>query len=200
MAKGQKERGSWTSFWTVIVFVTAIGIWMTISPKYLLATISAERSFVTQLSGDQADMWVFSKTLSVSADQIKDVSTAIKGTTTTPDAMKGWLQDRIMATWLWGALIVYRVNLLLLFWFILMPLTMAIAADGYSTRMIRTHRFSAQSPIRHRFGVLVGMTVMFGVAFWIVVPVAVPSIVAPAAIALVGMAIWLWVSNLQKRI
>jgi len=32
------------------------------------------------------------------------------------------------------------------------------------------------------------------------VPVAVPSIVAPAAIALVGMAIWLWVSNLQKRI
>src|SRR3989338_266195 len=116
MAKGQKERGSWTSFWTVIVFVTAIGIWMTISPKYMLA--------------------------------------AIKGTTTTPDAMKGWLQDRIMATWLWGALIVYRANLLLLFWFILMPLTMAIAADGYSTRMIRTHRFSAQSPIRHRFGVL----------------------------------------------
>ena len=70
------------------------------------------------------------------------MSDAIKDTKDTPGALKEWVQNRIVVTWLWGSLIVYRVNLLMLFWFILMPFTIAVAIDGYSTRMIRTFRFS----------------------------------------------------------
>jgi len=42
--------------------------------------------------------------------------------------------------------------------------------------------------------------VMFGVAIWLVLPIPVPSMVAPLAIASIGWATWMWVSNLQKRI
>jgi len=66
--------------------------------------------------------------------------------------------------------------------------------------LIRTFQFSSQSPIRHRIGVLISTVVMFGVAIWLVLPIPVPSMVAPLAIASIGWATWMWVSNLQKRI
>ncbi len=68
------------------------------------------------------------------------------------------------------------------------------------TVQIRTFQFSSQSPIRHRIGVLISTVVMSGVAIWLVLPIPLPSVVAPLAIASIGWATWMWVSNLQKRI
>ena len=200
MAKGQKEQGSFTALWMVLALLVAIGTWMFITPEHLLKSLAGERAFVIELSGQQADQWIFSKMISVSAGQIQGMSDAIKDTKDTPDAFKGWIQNRIVVTWLWGSLIVYRTNLLMLFWFILMPFTIAVAIDGYSTRMIRTFQFSSQSPIRHRIGVLISTGVLFGVAIWLVLPIPLPSVVAPLAIVSIGWATWMWVSNLQKRI
>lgn len=200
MAKGQKEQGNFTALWMVLALIVAIGTWMFITPEHLLKSLAGERAFVTQLSGQQADQWIFGKMISVSAGQIHGMSDAIKDTKDTPGTLKEWVQNRIVVTWLWGSLIVYRVNLLMLFWFILMPFTIAVAIDGYSTRMIRTFQFSSQSPIRHRIGVLISTVVLFGVAIWLVLPFPVPSMVAPLAIASIGWATWMWVSNLQKRI
>ena len=203
MAKDQKEQGSFTALWMVLVLIAAIGTWMLITPEHLLKSLTGERAFVTQMSGQQADQWIFGKMISVSADQIQGVSDAIIDTAAskeTPSPLKEWIQNRIVVTWLWGSLIVYRIYLLMLFWFILMPFTIAVAIDGYSTRMIRTFQFSSQSPIRHRIGVLISTAVMFGVAIWLVLPIPVPSMVAPLAITSIGWATWMWVSNLQKRI
>ena len=200
MAKDQKEQGSFTALWMVLVLIVAIGTWMLITPEHLLKSLTGERAFVTKLSGQQADQWIFGKMISVSAGQIQGMSAAIKDTKDTPGALKEWVQNRVVVTWLWGSLIVYRIYLLMLFWFILMPFTIAVAIDGYSTRMIRTFQFSSQSPIRHRIGVIISTTVMFGVAIWLVLPIPVPSMVAPLAIASIGWATRMWVSNLQKRI
>ena len=142
MAKGQKEQGSFTALWMVLALIVAIGTWMFITPEHLLKSLTGERAFVTKLSGQQADQWIFGKMISVSAGQIRGMSDAIKDTKDTPGVFKEWLQNRIVVTWLWGSLIVYRVNLLMLFWVILMPFTIAVAIDGYSTRMIRTFQFS----------------------------------------------------------
>lgn len=200
MAKDQKEQGSFTALWMVLALLVAIGTWMFITPEHLLKSLAGERAFVTELSGQQADQWIFSKMISVSVSQIQGMSDAIKDTQDTPGAFTEWIQNRIVVTWLWGSLVVYRVNLLMLFWFILMPFTIAVAIDGYSTRMIRTFQFSSQSPIRHRIGVLISTVVMFGVAIWLVLPIPLPSVVAPLAIVSIGWATWMWVSNLQKRI
>ena len=203
MAKDQKEQGSFTALWMVLVFLVALGTWMFITPEHLLKSLAGERAFVTKLSGQQADQWIFGKMISVSAGQIQGVSDSIKDAAAsqdTPGPLKEWIRNRIVVTWLWGSLIVYRVNLLMLFWFILMPFTIAVAIDGYSTRIIRTFQFSSQSPIRHRIGVLISTGVMFGVAIWLLLPIPLPSVVAPLAIASIGWATWMWVSNLQKRI
>lgn len=203
MAKDQKEQGSFTALWMVLVFLVAIGTWMLITPEHLLKSLAGERAFVTQLSGQQADQWVFGKMISVSAGQVHGMSDSIKDAAAsqdTPGPLKEWIRNRIVVTWLWGSLIVYRTYLLMLFWFILMPFTIAVAIDGYSTRIIRTFRFSSQSPIRHRIGVLISTGVMFGVAIWLLLPIPLPSMVAPLAIVSIGWATWMWVSNLQKRI
>lgn len=200
MAKDQKEQGSFTGLWMVLVLIVVLGTWMFLTPEHLLKSLEGERAFVTQMSGQQADQWIFGKMISVSAGQIQGMSDAIRDTKDAPGALKEWVQNRIAVTWLWGSLIVYRANLLMLFWFILMPFTIAVAIDGYSTRMIRTFRFSSQSPIRHRIGVLISTGVLFGVAIWLVLPIPLPSVVAPLAIASIGWATWMWVSNLQKRI
>jgi len=203
MAKDQKEQGSFTALWMVLVFLVAIGTWMLITPEHLLKSLAGERAFVTQLSGQQADQWVFGKMISVSAGQVHGMSDSIKDAAAsqdTPGPLKEWIRNRIVVTWLWGSLIVYRIYLLMLFWFVLMPFTIAAAIDGYSTRMIRTFRFSSQSPIRHRIGVLISTVVLFGVAIWLLLPIPLPSMVAPLAIVSIGWATWMWVSNLQKRI
>ena len=171
MAKDQKEQGSFAALWMVLVLIVAIGTWVFITPEHLLKSLTGERAFVTQMSGQQADQWIFGKMISVSAGQIQGMSDAIKDTAAskdTPSPLKEWIQNRIVVTWLWGSLIVYRVYLLMLFWFILMPFTIAVAIDGYSTRMIRTFQFSSQSPIRHRIGVLISTVVMSGVVTGIV--------------------------------
>ena len=203
MAKDEKEQGSFTALWMVLALIVAIGTWMSITPEHLLKSLTREREFVTQLSGQQADQWIFGKMMSVSASQVQGMSNAMKDNAAnkdTPTPLKEWIQERIVVTWLWGSLVVYRLNLLLLFWFILMPFTIAVAIDGYSTRMIRTFQFSSQSPIRHRMGVLISTVVLFGVGIWLVLPIPVPSMVAPLAIVSIGWATWMWVSNLQKRI
>ena len=203
MAKDQKEQGSFTALWMVLAVLVAIGTWMFITPEHLLKSLAGERTFVTQLSGQQADQWIFSKMISVSVSQIQGMSDAIKDASAskdTPRPLKEWIQNRIVVMWLWGSLVVYRINLLMLFWFILMPFTIAVAIDGYSTRMIRTFQFSSQSPIRHRIGVIISTIVIFGVAIWLALPIPLPSVVAPLAIVSIGWATWMWVSNLQKRI
>jgi len=98
------------------------------------------------------------------------------------------------------SLIVYRANMLVLYWFILMPFTIAATTDGFWVREISTFRFSSQSPIRHRFGVLISTMTLVSVCVWVVLPIPIPSVVAPLAIVAIGFATWMWLSNMQKRI
>ena len=96
MAKDQKEQGSFTALWMVLALIVAIGTWMFITPEHLLKSLAGERAFVTELSGQQADQWIFSKTISVSASQIQGMSDAIKDAKDTPGALKEWIHACFM--------------------------------------------------------------------------------------------------------
>ena len=197
------RQGGFKTLWMVLMMCAAIGAWMFMSTEYLLNTLAGERAFVVRLSGQQADQWIYSKMIESSSSQLEAVTQAARSEGArrdTPEAFRAWVQDRIIVTWLWGSLVMYRLNLLLLFWFILMPFTIAVAADGFYTRSIRTFRFSSQSPIRHRMGVLISMTSLLGALVWLTLPVPMPALIAPLVIISIGAATWMWVSNLQKRI
>jgi hypothetical protein len=72
--------------------------------------------------------------------------------------------------------------------------------DGWGVREISMHRFSSQSPMKHRMGVIISNTTLIAIAIWIALPFPIPSVVAPLAIIAIGFSSWVWLSNLQKRI
>jgi len=42
--------------------------------------------------------------------------------------------------------------------------------------------------------------VLVGLAVWMIVPLPMPSLLPPLLIVAISYALWLWVSNLQKRL
>ncbi|MEF8731226.1 MAG: DUF4400 domain-containing protein [Candidatus Accumulibacter meliphilus] len=111
-----------------------------------------------------------------------------------------WARERIVATWLWIGLVTYRMQVLMGWLLPGIPLVMAAYGDGQLVREIRKYSFVAQSPIRHSLGVRVLWTVLVGLAAWMVVPLPLPSLLPPLLIIAIAYALWLWVSNLQKRL
>lgn len=79
-------------------------------------------------------------------------------------------------------------------------LLLAAYLDGHFVREIRKYSFVAQSPIRHKLGVRLIWIVLAGFAGWVMVPIPMPLLLAPMLIVLISYSLWLWVSNLQKRL
>ena len=199
--KASSSSGNGAAVWLVILGVSALAfVWVVISPAYLMKSLTVEREFSVSLGGRAADQWIYGKMIEVSYQQVKDIPASIKQTSTMPDMMRKWAQERIIATWLWASLVIYRANMMLLYFFILIPFLAAISLDGIWAKEITTYSFSSQSPRRHRFGVLLSSWTMMATFVWLVLPAPIPSAVAPLAIVLIGFASWMWLANLQKRI
>lgn len=196
----KKDKGSSGAVLAMFAILGAIAVWSLISPEFLMNSLQAERAFAMQTRGVEAGRWIYTKSLAASTDLLKDSMSAIKDTQALPSMFKNWSQERIIVSWLWYSLIIYRAYTLLLYFFILFPFVIAITMDGWGVREISMHRFSSQSPMKHRFGVILSNTSLICAAIWIVLPFPIPSVVAPLAIMAVGMAGWIWLSNLQKRI
>lgn len=79
------------------------------------------------------------------------------------------------------------------------PLAIAAYLDGQYVREIRKFSFVAQSPIRHKLGIRVMWLVLIGLMGWLLVPVPL-ALVAPTLTVAISYSLWLWVSNLQKRL
>ncbi len=192
-----------SSFWTtmsMISIVVAVAMWALITPESMMKSLQSERDFSMKMGGVDADRWIYTQSISGSMDIIKDSTSVIKGTESLPAPVRRWAQERIIVTWLWASLITYRAYMLLLYFFVLMPFVFAISMDGWGVREISMHRFSSQSPMKHRMGVVISNANLFFVAFWMVLPIPIPAVFAPLSILAMGIASWIWLSNLQKRI
>jgi len=196
----KKDKGSSGAVVAMFVILGAMAVWSLISPEFLMNSLQAERTFEIQMGGIDSDRWIYSKSIAASMDFIKESTSAIKDTQALPSMMKHWSQERVIVTWLWYSLITYRAYMLLLYFFILFPFVIAITMDGWGVREISMHRFSSQSPMKHRMGVIISNTTLIAITIWIALPFPIPSVVAPLAIIAIGFSSWVWLSNLQKRI
>lgn len=196
----KKDKGSSGAVVALFVILGAMAVWSLISPEFMMNSLQAERAFAIQMGGIDSDRWIYSQSISASLDIIKDSTSAIKNTQALPTMMKHWSQERVIVTWLWYSLITYRAYMLLLYFFILFPFVIAITMDGWGVREISMHRFSSQSPMKHRMGVIISNTTLIAITIWIGLPFPIPSVVAPLAIVAIGFSSWVWLSNLQKRI
>ena len=196
----KKSKGSLGATIALFGVLAVTAIWALITPEFLMNALQSEREFSMQMGGADADRWIYTQSLSASIDFIKDSTKTIKDTRALPKMIRNWVQDRIIVTWLWFSLITYRAYMLLLYFFALMPFVMALTMDGWGVREISMHRFSSQSPMKHRMGVVISNANLVFVAVWMVLPTPIPAVFAPVAILAMGVASWIWLSNLQKRI
>lgn len=111
-----------------------------------------------------------------------------------------WTRSRIEATWLWLGLVIYRLHVLMGWLLPGIPLAIVAYLDGHYVREIRKFSFVAQSPIRHKLGIRVMWVVVLGLAGWILIPITLPAMLAPILTVSLAYSLWLWVSNLQKRL
>ena len=196
----------WSAFFAITVFIAMVATWAVIPPKVIRNAWAAERAEVFAIAGkDEAGM--YGRTM---ADMQKSLALDFRGFISDAEAMgqgefgnasfSRWSQDRIIATWLWIGLIAYRLQILMGWLLPGIPFALAAYMDGQLVREIRKYSFVAQSPIRHKLGIRVMWAVLVGLAGWVIVPVPMPSLLAPMLIVSISYSLWLWVSNLQKRL
>ena len=204
MAKNSDS--GWSTFLAISAFILIVATWVFIQPAVIRSAWMEERAQVYAIAGN-GESAVYGR---ITDDLQKSLAGVFQGYIREAQAMgqgplgnsafSRWTQDRVMATWLWLGLIAYRLQVLMGWLLPGIPIMLATYLDGHYVREIRKYSFVAQSPIRHKLGVRVMWIVLAGLAGWVIVPVPMPSLLAPTLIVLVSCSLWLWVSNLQKRL
>jgi hypothetical protein len=202
----QSADSSWSIFLAISVFIVTVAVWSFIPPAIIRNAWLAERAemhVITSKAEDAIYDRIFDNLQTLLARNfrgyIRDAEAMGQGELGN-QAFSRWAQDRIMATWLWIGLIVYRLQVLMGWLLPGIPFMAATYLDGHYVREIRKYSFVAQSPIRHKLAVRLTWVVLAGFLGWVMIPVAMPLLMAPVLIVLISCSLWLWVSNLQKRL
>jgi len=188
-------------WWTFIAFILLAGLiatWFLIPRQVLEQTRIVDRQQMASLAGDNANHWVNSKAsesmLEFSGELAKAASFEIT------DELKGWVLDRIYITLLWSDIVFYRVYSFALWILIAFPILLAASSDGVLVREIRKNMFISQSPLRLSIGANLFVFSFALLLLWLFMPFPLPAILAPCLILLVVFSLWMWMSNIQKRI
>jgi hypothetical protein len=188
------------------VFVIVLATWLFIHPSVIRGAWMAERGEVYALAGE-GEHRVFGQVItSLQQTMSRDFQNFLLDADAMGQGQLGnvgfsqWTRSRIEATWLWLGLVIYRLHVLMGWLLPGIPLAIVAYLDGHYVREIRKFSFVAQSPIRHKLGIRVMWVVLIGLAAWLLVPVPLPAIIAPTLTVAISYSLWLWVSNLQKRL
>lgn len=188
------------------VFVVVLATWLFIHPSVIRGAWMAERGEVYALAGE-GEHRVFGQVItSLQQTMSRDFQNFLLDADALGQGQLGnvgfsqWTRSRIEATWLWLGLVIYRLHVLMGWLLPGIPLAVVAYLDGHYVREIRKFSFVAQSPIRHKLGIRVMWVVLIGLAAWLLVPVPLPAMIAPTLTVAISYSLWLWVSNLQKRL
>jgi hypothetical protein len=188
------------------VFVVVLATWLFIHPSVIRGAWMAERGEVYALAGE-GEHRVFGQVItSLQQTMSRDFQNFLLDADAMGQGQLGnvgfsqWTRSRIEATWLWLGLVIYRLHVLMGWLLPGIPLAIVAYLDGHYVREIRKFSFVAQSPIRHKLGIRVMWVVLIGLAAWLLVPVPLPAMIAPTLTVAISYSLWLWVSNLQKRL
>jgi hypothetical protein len=188
------------------VFILVMAAWVLIPPATIRAAWMHERAEVHALAGEGEQRMYSDSMRQLQQSMSRDFRAFLHDADAMGDGPLGnqgfsqWTRSRIEATWLWLGLVIYRLHVLMGWLLLGIPLTIVAYLDGHYMREIRKFSFVAQSPIRHKLGIRVMWVVLIGLSAWILVPVPLPAMIAPTLTVATSYSLWLWVSNLQKRL
>lgn len=188
------------------VFIAVVATWLIIPSSIIRSAWQTERAEVYALAGPGEHLLFRQAMNGLQQSMAKD----FQGFLLEADAMgegalgnfsfSQWTRLRIEATWLWMGLVIYRLHVLMGWLLPGIPLAIVAYLDGQYVREIHKFSFVAQSPIRHKLGIRVMWVVLIGLMGWLLVPVPLPAMIAPFLTVAISYSLWLWVSNLQKRL
>lgn len=198
MAKrSEKENDGWRLV-AMIGLIGFITCWGACSTEYIERVLHLEHLTMMSLADANTDHWLQEQAARVLKPVALDGAVLIDKLD--GKVMDAWLGQRILVSVHWANLILYRGFSLVMWSLIGLPLVLAAAVDGFMVREIRKQSFVSQSPIRHMIGMNFTRAVMVVMTIWLVLPVPVPAILAPALAGLFALSLWLWAANLQKRL
>ena len=198
MAQPVRKQNEWGAFVSIILMVGVLVCWALIPARVLESSWRTEQEKMALWAGDSTHRWIGAQAGDVLNQVAREGERATSGLGI--DQIDNWLTGRVYVTLLWASLIVYRAYVLLMWGLIGIPLILAAAADGFLIREIRKHSFVSQSPIRHKIGIHFFRLITVAMVVWLCLPVPAPIFVAPAVIGFMAFSLWLWASNLQKRL
>ncbi len=188
------------------VFILVVATCVFIPPATIRAAWMHERAEVHALAGE-GEQGIFAESMGqLQQSMSRDFRAFLQDADAMGDGPLGnqgfsqWTRSRIEATWLWLGLVTYRLNVLSGWLLPGIPLVIVAYLDGHYMREIRKYSFVAQSPIRHKLGIRVTWIVIIGLGIWVTVPIPLPALIAPMLTVSLAYSLWLWVSNLQKRL
>jgi len=198
MARPERKRGEWGAFIGIVLAVFILMAWALVPVTVMESSWKTEQESMSALSGEGTRRWIEHQAGEVLRDVAKDAASAVDGIG--HSQVDGWLAGRVYVTLLWASLIVYRAYVLMMWALIGIPLVLAASVDGLYIREIRKHSFVSQSPIRHKIGIHFFKLVTIVMVVWLCLPTPAPVFVAPTVISFMAFSLWLWASNLQKRL
>lgn len=198
MTDSVRKQGSWAGFLAVVLLVGIILLWGLMPPAVIESSWRAEEAQLTTLGWEATHRWVMHQMGPMQVNLTTGTQMLAEGLGNNP--FEQWLTGRLYVTLLWGSLIIYRFQLLLMWGLFGIPLVLAAVVDGFAMREIRKHSFVSQSPIKHRVGVYGFRGAGVSVALWLLMPIPLPALLCPAAYVGLALSLWMWVGNLQKRL
>ena len=198
MARPEKKRGEWGAFVGIVLLVGILAVWAIIPIKIMESSWRTEQEAMATWAGDGTRQWIESQAGEILSQLAKEGAKAVAGMGRSQ--VDGWLAGRVYVTLLWASLIMFRAYVLMMWALIGIPLILAASVDGLYVREIRKHSFVSQSPIRHKIGIHFFKLVTIAMVVWLCLPIPAPVFVAPLVISFMAFSLWLWASNLQKRL
>jgi hypothetical protein len=198
LARPEKKRGEWGAFVGIVLMVGILAVWAIIPLKVMESSWRTEQETMASWAGEGTRRWIESQAGEILNQVAIEGAKAVNGMGSSQ--IDGWLAGRVYVTLLWASLVVYRAYVLMMWALIGIPLILAASLDGLYIREIRKHSFVSQSPIRHKIGIHFFRLVSIVMVVWLCLPIPAPVFVAPSVIGFMAFSLWLWASNLQKRL
>lgn len=111
-----------------------------------------------------------------------------------------YIRDRVAAFWRVAYAIYYRLSVIWLWIPYLLPVAIPVVIDAIQERRVRQWRFSYVSPLTRSLATRAKFVVVSILIVALMLPLHVPATAYPILFAVLMLANWVWVSNLQKRI
>lgn len=207
-----RREGRKPGFWwfVLVLFLNELGLIFLFLPASTVQEVSAreERLVAAELGQEALDYvvaasgrkfkWLF---LDTGVLEASFTFCGYQGKDRFDDRGLGrWLFNRLQVVWMVVRQMVFRWEVMALW----LPATLVFAAplvvDSVAQREIRKYQFSFASPLVHRKSGHFLRYLGAGAVLLPLLPVSVPPMVYPAALGAAGLALWVMLVNIQKRI